>query len=187
LNKYKLLTYEAPFFRKGVKDDLPGCVKCDLIGLKEKDFCCIELKSNPTNEDTQISYALLEAFSYWVCANWIFKKRKTDFKKEVSYANGQRLNGAIKDIGVTKISFAIAVPSTYVDKYMGEDLLLIQMLEETIKKNWPASFAGYWILSSSPDLDTLVKKTKERDGTYIPQLTGELNVATHRTVSAFLK
>lgn len=197
LNGYDLLTYEAPFFRKGnetqnkdeeekTETSKSGPVKCDLVGIKDKEFCCIELKTNPKNEDTQLAYALLEAFSYWVCAKWIYEKRRPDLRKEIKHANSKRFHGPIDDVVINKVTFAVAVPDKYVHDYKAEDLLLVQMLEDIIKKTWPDSFAGYWVLSTGK-LGNPVKRTKKTKDTYIPELTGELTAITYKTVCEFLK
>jgi|GEM_PF-2451085 len=171
LSGYELLTYEAPFFRHGKNNKgseiSTSSVKCDLVGLKKKEFCCIELKTNPNSPVTQIPYALLEAFSYWICATWIYENRKKDLSVEIAHANSQRPSALepINDIQIEKISFAVAVTEKYIRDYNTGDLPLIQILEKAIENICPNHFSGYWILSPEHPKTPIEKTDAPAQGT----------------------
>jgi hypothetical protein len=185
LNGYKLIAQEAPFFRKRTdteNTEIPSRqLSCDLVGIKNSELCCIELKSNSNHECTQIPYALLEAYSYWVCANWIFQNRQQDFQSEISIANKRRPAGTLMEKSIENITFAVAFPQQYAVDHGSKSSLLIELVEKSFKKICPSAFAGYFILSG------LVEKTDEIDGYYIPVLKKPLIIKKHKKASKFLK
>lgn len=187
LNGYKLLTYEAPFFRKENdkenNDISVRQVACDLIGIKGSEFCCVELKTNATNKDTRIPYALLEAYSYWVCANWIFENRKENLMQEIECA--KRCHDVKNDKVIDKITFAVALTEEYVKGHSVEDSSLITMIETAIKKICPKAFSGYWVLSANSGR-TMWEKTDEVTGRHVPRLTGPLKVVVRKSAKKLL-
>lgn len=182
LNGYKLLTYEAPFLRKeNDKENKQISVRqvaCDLIGIKDSELCCIELKTNAMGTVTQIPYALLEAYSYWVCANWILKHRGNDLTREVEHAKSA--HKVKSEHVVEKITFAVALTEDYVKVHSAEDLSLITMIEAAIKNICPKAFSGYWVLSTNRG-GRMWKKTDEVNGRHVPRLTGPLKVIVHKS------
>lgn len=184
LSEYKLIAQEAPFFRKWADTknmEIPTRqLSCDLVGRTKTELCCIELKTNPEKDCTQIPYALLEAYSYWVCADWIFKNRSEDFGTEIAVASKRRQPEIFEVTPIEKVTFAVAFPQQYVDEHGAKFGLLIEHIEKAFKKICPSAFVGYFILSGT------VKKSDEIDGYYVPLLEKPLQVIKHKTVSKFL-
>lgn len=157
LGDYSLVAYETPLMRKK-SGAHSRAVSCDLLGVSGNEMCCIEIKTNPDPETTRPQYALIEAFAYGVCLNWLTHNCKKELLEELNLCYKSYLGTAGLGKLPQNISFAVAAPQSYFKAYAkqelkghGEEWFLrrkkeSKVIEKAIKKHCSKSFkfAGYF-------------------------------------------
>lgn len=161
MDGYDIIAYETPLLRKKRERKDGRALSCDLLGFKNKELCCIEVKIVPDNAATNLPYALLEGFSYAACLDWLIRNHSHEINQELSLCCNS-FGFPIPSTVVDKATFAIAAPKIdyfkayAIKKFKNHSLEWFKrriketiIIEKAITQQFKGCFHGYMVISSS--------------------------------------